>query len=111
MNLIGNSRSFLFSFNNISYDEQIRTGRGFANPENNHYSLEQSIQNLCDLQSEFDEFCKMPRTNAKILENEEGLFRPILLAERFDMDLLHSICERWRILISQELKMLTRGMN
>ena len=35
----------------------------------------------------------------------------ILLAERFDMDLLHSICERWRILISQELKILTRGMN
>lgn len=92
----------------------------------------------------------MPGTNAKILEKEEGLFRPILLdgssmmkllrqnelyedmrtlqkvfvdiafkekadnillAERFDMDLLHSIFERWRILISQELKMLTRGMN
>ena len=26
-------------YNNISYDEQIRTGRGFANPENNHYSF------------------------------------------------------------------------
>ncbi len=112
--------------------------------------LERSLQNLNDLQSEFDEFCKIPRTNAEILEKEEGLFRPILLdglsmmkllrqnelyedmrtlqkvfvdiafkekadnillAERFDMDLLHSICERWRILISQELKILTRGMN
>ena len=27
----------------------------------------------------------------------------ILLSERFDMDLLHNICERWRILIRQEL--------
>ena len=26
-------------YNNIPYDEQIRTGRGFANPENNHYSF------------------------------------------------------------------------
>ena len=26
-------------YNNISYDEQIRTGRGFANPENDHYSF------------------------------------------------------------------------
>ena len=105
--------------------------------------LEQSIQNLNDLQSEFDEFCRLPRTNAEILEKEKGLFRPILLdgpsmmkqlwqnelyddmqrlqkvfvniafkekadnilpAERFDMNLFHSICERWRILIGQELK-------
>ena len=112
--------------------------------------LEQSIENLQDLQREFTDFCSASRTNAEILEKEEGLFRPILLdgpsmmkllgqnelyedmrtlqkvfvdiafkekadnillAERFDMDLLHSICERWRILISQELKMLTRGMN
>lgn len=104
--------------------------------------LEQSIQNLNDLQSGFDEFCSIPRTNAEILEKEEGLFRPILLdgpsmmkllgqnelyedmrtlqkvfvniafkervdnillSERFDMDLLHNICERWRILIRQEL--------
>ena len=41
--------------------------------------LGQSIQNLNDLQSEFDEFCRLPRTNAEILEKEEGLFRPILL--------------------------------
>ena len=112
--------------------------------------LEQSIQNLTDLQSEFDNFCSGTRTNAEILEKEEGLFRPILLdgpsmmkllgqnelyedmrtlqkvfvsiafkekadhivlAKHFDMNLFHSVCERWRILISQELKILTRGMN
>ena len=28
----------------------------------------------------------------------------ILPAERFDMNLFHSICERWRILIEQEFK-------
>ncbi len=112
--------------------------------------LEQSIQNLTDLQSEFDDFCSGTWTNAEILEKEEGLFRPILLdgpsmmkllrqnelyedmrtlqkvfvdiafkkkadnillAERFDMDLLHSICERWRILIGRELKIISGGMN
>ena len=105
--------------------------------------LEQSLQNLNDLQSEFDKFCRTPRTNTEILAKEEGLFRPILLdgasmmkllgqnelyedmrtlqkvfvniafkekvdnillTKLFDMDLFHSICERWHILISRESK-------
>ena len=41
--------------------------------------LEQSIENLVGLQNEFNIFCGIPRTNAEILEKEEGLFRPILL--------------------------------
>lgn len=50
--------------------------------------LEQSIENLNSLQDKFMDFCSTPRTNAEILENERGLFRPILLDGSSMMKLL-----------------------
>ncbi len=41
--------------------------------------LKDSIEKLNSLQKDFVDFCNKPHTNKELLENERGLFRPILL--------------------------------